>query len=372
MTESNLEIQPKYLLLKELILEQIARGTYAPGARIPTQRELMAEHNLSYSTVSRALQELVREGFITRLVGSGSRVSEQARVKTGRPVCIHLVGIPAAAQRGLKMFQDLLERVRELGARLEPHEELDQAGRAALVDRVLASLRDPQGAREALVFPFFAGNRTHIDRLRLAGAPYVVLDVPLPMEGYSVVLRDHKAAARALVDRLLQAGHRPERIGLILGSRDTKEPDPLQWDTAKAEGALEALRAAGLAAPEFIEWQVGPHVEAGELAAARLFDRTGKLTALFCDNDKKAAGACRHLRARGRKIPADVSVVCINRPAEDLELPVALACAWASPEGVGRAAADSLWAQLGLGTAKAVQELPLRFEDGASIAAPRN
>ncbi|MCZ7645371.1 MAG: LacI family transcriptional regulator [Planctomycetota bacterium] len=364
---SDVEIHstPKYAVLKDLLVSQIEGGKLRPGQKIPTQRELMAEHKLSYSTVSRALQELVREGYITRLVGSGSRVCERAR---GSAV-FHLVGVPASAHRGLKVFQDLLEAARRLGARVEPHEDLDQDGRAALVERVLAARGDKTGPGEGLVFPYFAGNRKHIERLREAGGAYVVLDVPHAMPGYTVVLRDHKAAARALVQRLLAAGHRPERIGCILGARDEAQPDPVQWDRAKAEGAAEAL---GGLHPDRTEWQVGPHVEAGELAALRLLDRAPQLTAIYCDNDRKAAGVWRHLSARGLKVPQDVSLACMNLPARDLKLPLDLACAWASAEGVGAAAAQVLSDLLaGRASAPVTRELSMQVQDGATIAPPR-
>ena len=39
---------PKYKRLELLLREQIRHGTYRPGSRLPTEKELMAEHQLSY------------------------------------------------------------------------------------------------------------------------------------------------------------------------------------------------------------------------------------------------------------------------------------------------------------------------------------
>jgi DNA-binding LacI/PurR family transcriptional regulator len=326
----------------------------------------MAQYNLSYSTVSRAVQELTRLGLITRRVGSGSRVAERSRT----PTVFHLIGgVPSAAQRGLCIFRDLVEAALAKKACVEPHEGLDQDARAALVEGILRRRQAGGGAREALVFPFFAGNRPHIDRCCREGVPYVVLDVPHAMSGYSIVLRDHHAAARRLVERLLSAGHRAERIGLILGSRDQAEPDPVQWDFAKARGALEALGGGGAVAEERCAWDVECRSDEGARAARRLLDRTPELTAFFCDHDLKAVGVLNELAARGMDVPQRISLVCINRPAVPTPLP--LTCAWASPEGVGEAAVALLMATLGekKPTVRS-KELPMRFQDGETLAPP--
>lgn len=355
---------PKYQQLFDLLKERIQSGQWSPGNRIPTQRELMAQYKLSYSTVSRAVQELTRLGLITRRVGSGSRVAE--RLST-RPI-LHLVGgVPSAAQRGLSIFRDLIEAAATKKARVEPHEDLDQVARAELVESILKRRETHANAREAIVFPFFAGNRTHIERCRDKGVPYVVLDVPLAMPGFSIVLRDHQDAARKLVTRLLTAGHRAERIGLILGSRDQTEPDPVQWDRAKALGALEALDSA--AAEERCVWNVECHLEAGAQAARRLLKQTPGLTAIYCDNDVKAVGVLKELETRGVQVPQRFSVVCINQPA--FPTPLKLTCAWASPEGVGSAAAALLLKALSeKEPAPGFREIPMRFQDGETAGPP--
>ncbi|GIU97833.1 MAG: hypothetical protein KatS3mg013_1636 [Actinomycetota bacterium] len=50
--------------IKEAIEERILRGHYAPGGPLPSVRQLGAELGASPSTVSRALQELEREGWV--------------------------------------------------------------------------------------------------------------------------------------------------------------------------------------------------------------------------------------------------------------------------------------------------------------------
>lgn len=56
---------------------QIEDGALAPGARVRTERELAEAYGVSRITVRQALEQLARDGFITRRQGSGTFVSEQ-------------------------------------------------------------------------------------------------------------------------------------------------------------------------------------------------------------------------------------------------------------------------------------------------------
>lgn len=68
-------MQPHYLRLKKLLIQEIQKN-FTPGSRFYSQNELMRMHTLSYATVSRALTELKREGYIYRIQGKGTFVSE--------------------------------------------------------------------------------------------------------------------------------------------------------------------------------------------------------------------------------------------------------------------------------------------------------
>lgn len=53
----------------------IQEGTYAPGDKLPSERELIKSLNMTRSTLRRALEILEREGAIWRHVGKGTFVS---------------------------------------------------------------------------------------------------------------------------------------------------------------------------------------------------------------------------------------------------------------------------------------------------------
>ena len=69
---------PLHSQLKELIISAIQKGDYPPGARLPSQRELCLQNNMSHMTVRRAINELVGEGYIIAVPGRGLFVKEKA------------------------------------------------------------------------------------------------------------------------------------------------------------------------------------------------------------------------------------------------------------------------------------------------------
>lgn len=81
---------PLYQQLKLLLAERIKRGEWKPGELIPGEHELQAIHRLSRTTVRQALQELEREGFVTRHRGRGTFVAQpRAASEAGPRLSIH-------------------------------------------------------------------------------------------------------------------------------------------------------------------------------------------------------------------------------------------------------------------------------------------
>jgi GntR family transcriptional regulator len=67
---------PLYYQLQEILREQIEGGVWQPGEFLPSEWELCKTYNLSRITVRNALHRLDLEGYITRVRGKGSHVSQ--------------------------------------------------------------------------------------------------------------------------------------------------------------------------------------------------------------------------------------------------------------------------------------------------------
>ncbi len=66
---------PKYQVVHDEILERLQSGQYAIGMRLPTEDELSRAFEVSRVTVRKALEMLVRAGFLTSRQGSGYSVA---------------------------------------------------------------------------------------------------------------------------------------------------------------------------------------------------------------------------------------------------------------------------------------------------------
>ncbi|AYA39797.1 histidine utilization repressor [Xenorhabdus nematophila] len=67
---------PLYAKVKQAIIEKIYTGEWKPHDRVPSEAELVKQFSCSRMTANRALRELTAEGFLFRLQGVGSFVSE--------------------------------------------------------------------------------------------------------------------------------------------------------------------------------------------------------------------------------------------------------------------------------------------------------
>jgi GntR family transcriptional regulator len=66
---------PLYFQLKEHLKVEIIAGRLKEGDRLPPERDLAAAHAISRMTARQALQELEREGYLTRQSGRGTFVT---------------------------------------------------------------------------------------------------------------------------------------------------------------------------------------------------------------------------------------------------------------------------------------------------------
>ena len=68
---------PRYRQVKDFIVERILAGAWPTGHRVPSERILTDDFQVSRMTVHRALRELTAEGWLTRAQGAGTFVAEQ-------------------------------------------------------------------------------------------------------------------------------------------------------------------------------------------------------------------------------------------------------------------------------------------------------
>jgi DNA-binding transcriptional MocR family regulator len=103
LEESN---KPAYLLIPDLIEEDVASGRLRPRDRLPGLRDLAAALNLNYTTVARAYAEARKRGLLDARAGSGTFV--RGRTQT----------LPLAGGSSVEMSMNMPPEPPELAARL--------------------------------------------------------------------------------------------------------------------------------------------------------------------------------------------------------------------------------------------------------------
>jgi GntR family transcriptional regulator len=71
---------PLHLDISEQIQQQIINGHYLPGNKLPSERELIREWQVSRITIRRAIANLVQQGLVTTHQGKGAFVTEKCKV----------------------------------------------------------------------------------------------------------------------------------------------------------------------------------------------------------------------------------------------------------------------------------------------------
>ncbi|WP_042397259.1 LacI family DNA-binding transcriptional regulator [Streptacidiphilus carbonis] len=112
---------------------------------------------------------------------------------------------------------------------------------------------------------------------------------------------DHVGGIKAAVSHLAALGHRS--VGYVGAPRGGTMPD------LRLDGYLMGVRENGLEARPGLVAHAQNTIEEGERATPLLLDADRPPSALVCMTDNVAVGAYRAARARGLRIPEDLSIV---------------------------------------------------------------
>jgi len=72
---------PKYYQISREIVGMIQTGALGPGAPVPSENEIIEKFRVSNTTARKALHELEKEGWVTRVKGKGTYVRDKTVVR---------------------------------------------------------------------------------------------------------------------------------------------------------------------------------------------------------------------------------------------------------------------------------------------------
>lgn len=164
-------------------------------------------------------------------------------------------------------------------------------------------------------------------------APIVLVDAYAESQAYDSVVSANVEGARAAVSHLIGLGHR--RIALV-GSHANAYPSIAQ----RREGYERALKEHGIGEAQYIDCSlVG---DAAFSATYEALGQDGPVTAVFGVNDEVTIWAMRAAKARGCRVPGDVSFVGFDDDLLAGHVEPALTTMRVDKVGMGRLAVELL------------------------------
>ncbi len=279
-------------------------GNGGNGKTRATIREIASAAGVSIATVSRVLNEQpgvapeTRGNVLRVMRDQGYSANRSARALSGGRTGLVGVMLPLVeAAYFTSILGGASEALYEQDMRMVLCPTLHHHEReVTLLDRLMHGTTD--GA--VLILP--EESNDELKMLRRKGYAFVIVDPRVPLdEGIPAVSAANASGAREATEHLLALGHR--RIGAITG------PHAYLASSERLNGYHGALAAAGLLPDPSIVLESTFNIEGAEKAAVRLLDSADPPTAIFGFNDNSAIGALRVARARGLRVPEDLSIV---------------------------------------------------------------
>jgi GntR family transcriptional regulator of arabinose operon len=341
------ERQPLYIQIQEHFKKLIASGNLAAGEKIPSEKDLMEEFTVSRITVANALTQLAKDGWIYRIPGRGSFVSDGSaslEVRTlnlvdGKEVkessslkelgysaqTAEVTSLTAVASRrmigfiiptvddffALRLIQGINSILQDsnyyLAVVLTYHsKELEKEAIVELVQKGVAGL---------IIFPIDAETyNEEILALKVRNFPFVLIDRYLPGVETNFVCSDSRMGSQLAISHLWDLGHRDIAIC-------SDSPLPTITVEERISGYMEALKQKGaMINPSLIltEFTVDyRNIDVNHVLYRYMNNRVA--TAFITLNAKLGiyiAGIARKLKMN---VPGDISILTFDDPSSGLD-----------------------------------------------------
>jgi len=323
----------------EDIRRRIESGEIGEGECLSSEHELAVSMGISRDSVRRGIQTLIVEGLVERRPGRGMFVrSREAQTSQIQIVVRNLEdNLQVQVARGAQS----LGADRGIGVQI-----YDSHRHHELALNILRGLPDTGFSGAIVTGPVYIGLPEALMELKRVKFPFVMIDGSLSGFDVSSVTSDNYRGGYLLGEHLLSMGHR--RIGFV-----TRHLAKYESVRQRGEGLRDAIGDAGLPFDRSLiaEMTIQPRqrdwIDEIERTLRELMEHPEPPSAIFCCNDGVAADVYRVLRAMGKRIPKDISVVGFDDDPVSAILDPPLTTVSQDVDGMGRAAMELLLKQIG-------------------------
>ena len=307
--------KPLYELIQNDIIEKIQKGYYKPGDQVPSEKDIMLQHNVSRITATKALTELSLNGYIYRVQGKGSFVNPPGKQFRASELA---ASFQLSNEKGPKKIALIIPEFYDYHS-------------GNIISSVMKTLQYPDyfvctvlnlnNLIEEYALNFFQKNSFSgillfpsdcefyseiILKMRLSKFPLVLIDRSFPGIYCNSVTSNNKAGSEMAVKHLISLGHR--NIAFIADST-YKE----QITSVRHNGYIQTILSHELKA---IDYENFSHGETSAKTQETFVQevKSGAITAIIASNSHVALDVY-HLCQKGNiRIPQDLSVICFDNP----------------------------------------------------------
>ncbi len=302
ITIDNVAEAPLYIQAMEKLRSRIEFGDLKPGGRLPSERSLADEFNISKVTMSKALVELAREGLLVRHVGRGTFVADKNSAST-KTMKITVVGLQDIQSD--EYYVGLHRGIQKVAL----NERLD-VSYANINDGNYNAVLDSRHSDGLLLIDPEVRFLPELQALYRQGVPFVVLGASWPDKEMPCVDSDNYSASVKAIQYLHRLGHR--HIGGIF-------VNAFQANTLERRRGFDSgLSQCGL---EFrSDWCIddvadGMHLDDRDIECIKnLVVGPDGPTAFFCGGYYLALDTMRIIRQFRLTVPGHISILGFDGP----------------------------------------------------------
>lgn len=348
------ERKPLYMQIQQHFKDMILQGRLRENDKIPSEKELMEQFDVSRITVANALMQLAKDGWIYRIPGRGSFVSEgigellhrhqgsaspdvtsRTALDGNAGMLVHNAGAADALLGGgeaalqtpgrttiglvMPMLVDyfairLLQGINNIIA--DSPYSLQIVLTYNSIDREKEAIKDliRKGAAGLIIFPCDAETyNEEILSLKMRGYPFVLIDRYLPGVATNLSRSDGMIGGQLAVDYLWSLGHR--EIAICSDS-----PLPTITVEERINGYMEALKQKeAMINPALIltDFNVD-YSEIDKKHPLYRFIKNQIATAYITLNGRLGLHIYSICKELGLKVPEDVSILTFDDPSPGL------------------------------------------------------
>lgn len=326
--------KPKYIIVKNSLKEQILAERYKINDRIPSESELSKLFSVSVHTIRQAVNQLVSEGYLIKIQGSGTYVS-QRYLDSGNKQTKTIGLITTYVSEYI--FPSIIRGIEEVLSQHNYSLLLASTYNDTKSERKNLEKMLNQNVDGLIVEPtqssFVNPNLDCYLKIMQENKPLLMLHEEYDELSIPVIKMNDEKSGKMLTNYLIELGHR--RIAIISKTDDKQ-------GKIRLKGCLSALNQDNILFDQdyIITFETKSEDELSN-KINEVLHLDDQPTAFVCYNDQVAIKVIEEIQKNGKNVPADYSVVSHDDSYLSTAIPsIHLTSAAHPKEEMGRRAAE--------------------------------